>query len=369
MSSESSPVQHEGERGSTVDQVAELLMADEPTVDEDIKKEEAVHRPNDDDLVDDSEESEVVEAQESDDDVEYDDETDDSNELETDDDDGLAALAKELGLDADKLTLSEDGETILVNLKVNGKDQQIDLKEAISQTQFSKANDEKARNLAEERKTFESERQQVAQAYGQQLQQIRGLGEMLQQKLMQDFNGIDWDRLRVTDPGEWTAKQREFEIRNQELQQAGQMLGQQMRAEQEQQSQQEAQWRAEVLQSEREQMIEHNPSWRDEERMKGDLTKIVEYAKSTGFSDDELQNVIFSRHVEVLKKAMLYDQGKTVADKKVKQPPRVQRASNGRFVKQKGGKVQKLIERAQNAKGANKRDAQADAVAALLMGE
>jgi hypothetical protein len=367
MSSESSPVQHEGERGSTVDQVAELLMADEPAVDEDIRKEEAVHRPNDDDLVDDSEESEVVEAQESDDEIE-DPETDDSNELETDDDDGLAALASELGLDADKLTLSEDGE-ILVNLKVNGKDQQIDLKEAIAGTQFHKANDEKARVLAEDRKTFESERTQVAQAYQAQLQQIRGLGEMLQQKLMQDFQGIDWDRLRATDPGEWTAKQREFELRNQELQQAGQMIGQQMRLEQEQQSQQEAQQRAGILQAEREQMIEHNPSWRDEERMKGDLTKIVEYAKSSGFDDEELQDVIYSRHVEVLKKAMLYDQGKTVADKKVRQAPKMQRASNGRFAKQKGGKVNKLIERAQKAKGANRREAQADAVAALLMGE
>jgi hypothetical protein len=66
---------------------------------------------------------------------------------------------------------------------------------------------------------------------------------------------------------------------------------------------------------------------------------------------------------------MLYDQGKTVADKKVKQAPKTQRASNGRFVKQKGGKVNKLIERAQKAKGANRREAQADAVAALLMGE
>ena len=366
MDANSNP-QHEGERGNTVDQVAELLMADEPTVEDEVKKEEAVHRPNDDDLVDDSEESEVEAAQESDDEIE-DPETDDSNELETEDDDGLAALAAELGLDGDKLTLSEDGE-VLVKLKVNGKDETVDLKEAIAGTQFHKANDEKARVLAEERKTFESERTQVAQAYQNQLQQIRGLGEMLQQKLMQDFQGIDWDRLRVTDPGEWTAKQREFELRNQELQQAGQMLGQQMRVEQEQQSQQEAQQRAAILSSEREQMIEHNPSWRDEERMKGDLTKIVEYAKSSGFDDEELQDVIYSRHVEVLKKAMLYDQGKTVADKKVKQAPRVQRASNGRFVKQKGGKVQKLIERAQNAKGANKRDAQADAVTALLMGE
>jgi hypothetical protein len=73
--------------------------------------------------------------------------------------------------------------------------------------------------------------------------------------------------------------------------------------------------------------------------------------------------------VDVLKKAMLYDQGKSVAEKKVKKAPKMQRASNGRFASSKKSKVNKLIERAQNAKGANKREAQADAVAALLMGE
>ena len=364
--SDSSPASHEGERGNTVDQVADLLMADEPTVDESDKI-EAAHRPNDDDLVDDSEESEGIEAQESDDDDYVD--TDDSNEQETDDDDGLAALASELGLDADRLTLSEDGD-ILVNLKVNGKDQQIDLKEAIAGTQFHKANDEKARTLADERKSFESERAQVAQQYSEQLQHIRGLGEMLQNKLTQEFQSIDWDRLRVTDPAEWTAKQREFEIRNQELHQAGQMLGQQMRVEQDREEKQEAEWRQHVMQSERAIMIDKNPSWRDEERMSGDISKIVDYARSNGFEDDELRQVIHSRHVEVLKKAMLYDQGKTVASKKVKKAPSMQRASNGRFVKGgKNDKVNKLIERAKNAKGANKREAQADAVAALFMGE
>jgi len=359
--------QHEGERGNAVDQVADLLMADEPAVDEEFKSEEAVHRPNDDDLVDDSEQSEGIDAQEFDDDDYVD--TDDSNEQETDDDDGLASLAEELGLEADKLTLSEDGD-ILINLKVNGKTEQVDLKEAIAGTQFHKANDEKARLLADDRKSFESERAEVAQGYAQQLQQIRGLGEMLQSKLTAEFRNIDWDRLRATDPAEWTAKQREFEIRNQELHQAGQMLGQQMRIEQDRESQQEAQFRQQTLQVERERMIENNPTWRDEERMAKDLTQIVDYARSTGFADEELQDIVHSRHVEVLKKAMLYDQGKTVASKKVKQSPKVQRASNGRFVKGgKNGKVNKLIERAQKAKGANKRDAQADAVAALLMGE
>ena len=44
----------------------------------------------------------------------------------------------------------------MINPKVNGKSEQIKLKEAIAGTQFSKANDEKARTLAEERKSFES---------------------------------------------------------------------------------------------------------------------------------------------------------------------------------------------------------------------
>ena len=60
-----------------------------------------------------------------------------------------------------------------------------------------KANEEKARTLADERKTFQSERAQVAQAYQSQLQQVQGLGEMLQNKLTQEFQSIDWDRLRV----------------------------------------------------------------------------------------------------------------------------------------------------------------------------
>ena len=54
--------------------------------------------------------------------------------------------------------------------------------------------------LAEQRKAFESERTQVAEAYQQRLQQIQGLGQMLEQKLMADFQSVDWDRLRVTDP-------------------------------------------------------------------------------------------------------------------------------------------------------------------------
>jgi len=340
-----------------VDQVAEMLMGG-PVEEKEVS----------DETVFESEESEV-EFSESEDDGYASDDVESEEEFgQTDDGDGLVALAQELGLDGDKLTLSEDGE-IMVKLKVNGKEQAVDLKEAISQTQYSKANEEKARTIAEERKAFESERQQVADAYTQQLQHIQGLGEMLQGKLTQEYQSIDWDRLRVTDPAEWTAKQREFELRNQELQQAGMALGQRMREAQQQQEQWEAQERAKILQSERKLMVESNPEWADEDKLKSDLTEIIDYAKSNGFPEEELSQVIHSRHVNVLRKAMLFDKGQTVAEKKVKQAPKMQRASNGRFVSQKKSKANKLIERAKNAKGANKRNAQHDAVAAILMGE
>jgi len=340
-----------------VDQVAEMLMGG-PAEEQEVS----------DETVFESEESEV-EFSESEDDGYASDDVESEEEFDqTDDGDGLVALAQELGLDGDKLTLSEDGE-IMVKLKVNGKEQAVDLKEAISQTQYSKANEEKARTIAEERKAFESERQQVADAYTQQLQHIQGLGEMLQGKLTQEYQSIDWDRLRVTDPAEWTAKQREFELRNQELQQAGMALGQRMRQAQQQQEQWESQERAKILQVERKLMVESNPEWADENKLKSDLTEIIDYAKSNGFPEEELSQVIHSRHVNVLRKAMLFDKGQTVAEKKVKQAPKMQRASNGRFVSQKKSKANKLIERAKNAKGANKRNAQHDAVAAILMGE
>ena len=367
MSGESNQ-QHEGERGNTVDQVAELLTSlDAP--EEESTEEQANFRFNDDDLEVDSEESEVTAAQESDDEIE-DLETDDSNELETDDDeDGLAALASELGLDADKLILSEDGD-IQIKLRVNGRDEVVDLKQAIAGTQFSKANDEKARVLADERKSFESERQQVAQEYAARLQNVQAMGQMLEQQLLAEYNSVDWEALKTSDPARFLVTQQEYQQRQQQLHQAGQQLGEQMRSMQEQQDGQWQAERAQILASERVAMVESVPEWNDTEVMQRDLAEIVQYGQSVGFSEDDLSNVIHNRELQVLRKAMLYDQGQTVASKKVKQQaPKTQRASNGRFVKQKGGKVQKLIERAQNAKGANKREAQADAVAALLMGE
>jgi len=290
---------------------------------------------------------------------------DDDDEFDGDEEEGLAALATELGVDSDKLGLDPDG-NIVVRVKVNGADKEVSLTEAIQGTQYRAANDQKAQELSEQRKTFDTERQAVAAEFTNRLQHIQGVGNMLEQKLMAEYNNTDWQALRASDPSEFVARQYEFQQRNQELHQAGQAIGQQMRQQQENAEKQWQYERAQILSSEREDMVNSVPEWKDEAVMKKDLGQLVEYGRSLGFADDDLSNVIHNRELQVLRKAFLYDQGLNVAEKKVQKSPTMQRASNGRFVSKKGSKVDKLVERAKSARGGDRREASADAVLAIL---
>lgn len=353
------------EGASAVDQVASMLMGEPDNVTDTPVEYEGEEEVTSEDIPVEDEGSEdegdevELQAEES--------QSDEDGEV-PEEVSGLEALAEELGLDNDKLVVDDEGD-VFVKLKVNGKDEHVSLKDAISQTQYYKANEEKAQSLAEERKAFESERTTVAQELSNRLEYLQNIGNMLEQKLMGEFQSIDWARLRATDPAEWAAKQQEFAIRQQELQQAGMQVGQAVQQQNQQREQAEMAERNEILSRERVALTEAIPEWKEEAKMSEGLSKLIEYARSEGYPDEELDDVVMSRHVVTLRKAMLYDQGKTVAEKKVKKAPKMQRAANGRFTGKKQSQVDRLVQKAQSAKGANKRAAQADAVAALLMGE
>ena len=289
----------------------------------------------------------------------------DDDDYEAGDEEGLAELASELGLDSDKLALNEDGE-IVVKLRVSGEEKQVTLTEAISGAQYRAANDQKAQKLSEERRTFETERQYVAEEFNGRLQQVQGLGHMLEQQLLSEYNNVDWQALKAADPATFVIKQQEFSQRQHELQQAGQMVGQQMLQNRQQMEQREKAERAEILAAERVAMVESVPEWSDSEVMKKDLASMVEYGQSLGFSEDDLSNVIHNRELQVLRKAYLYDRGQTFAEKKSKTPPKMQRAANGRFQSKKDTKLNRLVDRAKNARGGEMREAQAEAVLAIL---
>jgi hypothetical protein len=74
------------------------------------------------------------------------------------------------------------------------------------------------------------------------------------------------------------------------------------------------------------------PEFRDEAKAEIARKDIRTYAKSVGFSDEELSQVYDSRAVKTLYNAMMYEKlmkGKTDAVKKVQSAPKVLRAGNG----------------------------------------
>jgi hypothetical protein len=186
---------------------------------------------------------------------------------------------------------------------------------------YSRTSDytKKTQEVAEQRKVIEAERARIQEAAvlrDQYAQRLSIIEQMLQQP------EPDLSQLKETDPigyavavAEQTERQKQLAAVQQER----------ARLAQQQQSEQSERLKAHLA-TEAAKLREAIPEWQDE--VKGEIIKkeIREYAKSVGFSDQELSQVYDSRAVTALYKAAQYDKlmrGKIDATKKVTQAPRM----------------------------------------------
>ena len=261
----------------------------------------------------------------------------------------------------------------MVKVKINGKESTVDLQGLVKGYQFDQANNAKAQELAGQRKAFEEARQQERQRIEQQTQQAEGLVVMFQQKLMGEYQNVNWEELRRLDPGEFAAKQTEFQQRYQEVQQAGQVVDQYRQQQQEEQREQNDAARIERLQEQRAIMLENNPSWQNDDVFSTEMGNLRSFVQTQyGFTEADTKMVGDARLIELIKDANAFHAGKSVAAKRNQPaPPRMQRAADGRFTKKasrKQSRIQKAINAAKTAKGHAKRELQNDAIAELLTG-
>lgn len=342
------------------DAIAEILMGTGDAEAETPPAEEPAHDPQTDEL-DDEPEFEAPEGEPDD--------SQDEAAAASDEEESLASL---LGLDEDLLIVDEETGDLAFKTKVNGKEGKATLAEMLKGYQFNVANNEKAQELAAQRKAFEEAQKEGQERIAQQLQQVEGLAMMWQQELLGEYQKVDWNELRRLDPGEYAAKQADFNQRQQKLQQVGQYMAQyHQQKEAERQQELQAQ-RAERLNEQRAIMLQNNPSWADEKVLSKEMGELRDFVQTQyGFTEADVATVDDARLIELIKDAAAFRKGKSVAQKRNKPvPPRLQRAANGRFIKPKRqNRLDKLVNAAKSAKGANKRELQKDAVAALLMGE
>jgi hypothetical protein len=230
------------------------------------------------------------------------------------------------GLTADDLvddTQEEVNETPgTYTIKVDGKDVEVTLDEL--QAGYSRQADytRKSQVLAEQRKQADEElaaTQQERQRYLSQLEQFNTQAD----SKINELKSTDWTKLKEEDPTEYMLKRDQYR----ELQENKRTVEEEQKNLQyKSQQEQQAKWQEE-LGRQQEIMAQRLPEWNDPTKGAKLKQDIKSFAVKTGFSEQEVDSLIDARSVDVLHKAMLYDNllAAKISNKKAKVVPKVTR--------------------------------------------
>ncbi|NNM74757.1 hypothetical protein [Enterovirga aerilata] len=273
-------------------------------------------RPEDDEA--DADEAEALEAEDEDETPSEteadDDEADEADDGDAEDDEGSEDEADDQDGEPKAAELKPDTP---VTVKIDGKEVQVPLSEALAGYQRQSDYSRKTAELAEERRAFQAEAQAVRTERAQYATLLTALSERLQAF---EVKAPD-PSLRQTDPLEYAAQWAAYE-QYKEQQDAIRAERQRLALEE-----QRAQVQAinELVAQERERLLEAVPAWRDKQVWERDKAAMREYGLKLGFTAEELAQATDSRAVVALYKAMKYDRlmakkGKPVAQAKAPAP-------------------------------------------------
>ena len=190
----------------------------------------------------------------------------------------------------------------LYKVRSDGEDIEVPLDELISGYSRHSSYTKKSQSLAEERKNFENEKAEASQMRQQAIQILESAQSS--QSQTQEKDSQYWQELKDSDPMQFMLERDELR----ESQMQNQMREQQL---QQLKAQEEAERQANFdnyLATQRKNLDELIPEWKDEKVASQEKKLIIEYGKSIGFSDEELEKAYDSRAVATMRKAMLYDQ-------------------------------------------------------------
>lgn len=237
-------------------------------------------------------------------------------------------------------------------VKVSGEEVEVTLDELLNGYSRTADYQKKTQSLAEQRKAVEAERIKIDEAaktretYAQRLQVI--------EQLLQQDQGQDLASLKSDDPIAYAVAMAEKMEKDKQLQ-AVQMEKQ--RVQQEQMSHQQAQLQQHIRQ-EQQKLVEAIPEFKDDVKAEVIRRDIRNYAKSIGFTDQELSQVYDSRAVQTLYKAMQFEKlmaNKGATTKKVATAPKTIRPGTSNPQSSETEAIKK--ERAKLRQSGNKKDA------------
>ena len=208
-------------------------------------------------------------------------------------------------------------------VKAAGEEREVTLDELIRGYQLEADYTKKTQSLSEERKQVEAERvriQEANQLRDQYAQRLQIIEQMLSQQPSENL-----DELKEVDPIGYAVKVAEQQQKEKQLQA---VQAEQYRIAQQQQAEQ-SEMLAKHVAPEAEKLAQAIPDFAHKEKGEPIRKEIRAFAKSIGWSDQELASVYDSRAVLTLYKAMQYDklmQNKPEVQKKLSQAPKMLKA-------------------------------------------
>ena len=188
----------------------------------------------------------------------------------------------------------------LVTVKINGKTENITLKEALEGYQRNSDYTRKTQALKQEVQTFAQERQQVEVERQQYGQLINALHQQLQQFAPQEPN---WEQLHRDDPLNFPIVEKQWRDYKERVAATG--------AERERMAhiatQQEQAQLQHMVERGREYLFNKVPEWKDAQKWNEARSKLRDYGQKVGYTDEELGAAYDPRAILVLDKARRYD--------------------------------------------------------------
>ena len=238
-----------------------------------------------------------------------------SVENETANPDGL--VAEDL-VEQDQAEQTQEPQSYTV--KVDGKDVEVTLDEL--QQGYSRTADytRKSQVLAEQRKKMDDELQATQQERQRYVSQLEQFNQQADSKL-EEFKSVQWEQLKQDDPMEYAIKRDQYR----ELQENRRLAEEQKNLELSKQQQEMQQKWSEELTKQQQIMAEKLPEFNDPDKGPKLKARIKSFALQTGFTEQEVDSLIDARSVEVLHKAMLYQNllDTKISKKKAKVVPKV----------------------------------------------
>jgi hypothetical protein len=355
--------------GSVADQISALLMEDQAPV---VKKEPKAAKPkapeSEPDLPPSEDSMDSGEDEEGEAEPGNEAEPEEPDEVEEIDlpDNEDATWSKVLGVPEDKVVLDDDGEFAGFKIKVDGKVEVVPTADLIAGFQNNKSNTQKSKALAEEKKNFELRQARTLQEYGTKIKDAEALTTYLENSLVKEYQGIDWNTLRYQNPGEYAALVQDYNIRVDEIQKIKTATDTVKQQETEKYQQEFGQKTQAYIQEQVQQAIEKHPEWQDTKKFKAALGDMQNFVSETyGFSAQEFADVKDARILDLILDAKKYRAGKTVAEQKIAKPVGKFQKPTGQ-VKATKTKLEQLTSKAKASSGYAKHAAETDAVAELL---